>query len=168
MSTVTLKGKTIQISGKLPEKGTKAPDFLLTKTDLSDVSLNSFEGKKIILNIFPSVDTAVCASSVRKFNEKAGALPNTVVLCVSLDLPFALGRFCGAEGLKGVVPVSEFKKKQFGESYGIRIQDGPLEGLLARAVVVLKEDGEVIYSELVPEIAQEPDYEKALNAVAST
>ncbi len=162
MAQVTLKGNPLQTSGELPAIGQKAPDFSLTKTDLSDVSLKDFSGKKLILNIFPSVDTPTCAASVRAFNEKASKIPNTKVLCISADLPFALGRFCGAEGLKDVIPVSEFRKHQFGESYGLRILSGPLAGLLARSVVVLDEEGKVIHTELVSEIANEPNYEKAL------
>lgn len=165
MAQVTLKGNPINISGSIPAIGSKAPGFQLTKMDLSDVKLEAFAGKKIILNIFPSVDTAVCASSVRKFNEKASSLSNTVVLCVSADLPFAFSRFCGAEGLKDVIPVSEYKKHAFGEDYGVRLQEGPLAGLLARSIVVLNESGNVVYTELVPEITHEPDYEKALEAV---
>jgi thiol peroxidase len=165
MATVTLKGNTIHTSGDLPGVGSKAPSFKLTKSDLSDLSLEELSGKKIILNIFPSIDTAVCATSVRKFNEKASSLGNTSVLCISRDLPFAQARFCGAEGLKNVITLSEMKDKNFGESYGITIKDGPLTGLLARSVVVLDEKGSVIYTELVPEITQEPDYEKALSAI---
>jgi len=165
MATVTLKGNTIHTSGELPGIGSKAPSFKLTKADLSDLKLEELSGKKIILNIFPSIDTAVCASSVRKFNEQANSLTNTSVLCISRDLPFAQARFCGAEGLKNVVTLSEMKDKNFGESYGITIKDGPLEGLLARSVVILDENGNVVYTELVPEITQEPNYEKAISAI---
>jgi thiol peroxidase len=165
MATVTLKGNTIHTSGDLPGVGSKAPTFKLTKADLSDLSLEELSGKKIILNIFPSIDTAVCATSVRKFNEKASSLSNTSVLCISRDLPFAQARFCGAEGLKNVITLSEMKDKNFGDSYGLTIKDGPLTGLLARSVVVLDENGSIIYTELVPEITQEPNYEKALSAI---
>lgn len=164
MKTVTLKGTPFQVSGNLPAVGSQAPDFLLTKTDLSDVSLKDFKGKKLILNIFPSIDTPVCAISVRKFNEKAAALGNVVVLCVSTDMPFAHARFCGAEGIKNVVPVSDLRVKDFGEKYGVRAVDGPLRGLLVRAIVVVDVNGKIAYTELVPEIAQEPDYDKALSA----
>ena len=166
MAEITLKGNKIHTSGRLPAIGSKAPDFMLTKTDLADVSLKDFAGKKIVLNIFPSIDTPVCASSVRRFNEAAQKLPNTVVLCVSVDLPFAHSRFCGAEGLESVVSVSELRKRQFGEDYGVRIVDGPIAGLFSRAVVILDEKGVVRYTEQVPEIAQEPNYEAALKALA--
>lgn len=166
MTEITLKGNKIHTGGKLPAIGSKAPDFILTKTDLADVSLKDFAGKKIVLNIFPSIDTPVCASSVRKFNEAAQQLPNAVVLCVSVDLPFAHSRFCGAEGLESVVSVSELRKRQFGEDYGVRIVDGPIAGLFSRAVVILDEKGVVKYTEQVPEIAQEPNYEAALKALA--
>lgn len=164
MKTVTLKGTPFQISGNLPAVGSLAPDFILTKTDLSDISLKDFKGEKLILNIFPSIDTPVCATSVRKFNEKAAALGNITVLCVSADMPFAHARFCGAEGIKNVVSVSDLRIKDFGEKYGIRAVDGPLKGLLARAIVVIDVNGKVAYTELVPEIAQEPNYDKALSA----
>jgi len=165
MARITLKGNAINTSGTLPNVGSKAPDFKLTKGDLSDVSLKDFAGKKIILNIFPSVDTGVCASSVRKFNAEAGNLANAVVLCVSADLPFAQNRFCGAEGIKNVVTASDLRAKNFGEAYGVRITDGPLAGLLARSIVVVDEAGNVIYTEQVPEIAQEPNYDAALKAL---
>lgn len=166
MATITLKGNPIHTAGDLPEIGSKAPDFLLTKTDLADVSLKDFAGKRIVLNIFPSIDTGVCAASVRKFNAEAGKLENTVVLCASLDLPFAHNRFCSAEGLENVISVSELRKRAFGEDYGVRIIDGPLAGLLSRAVVIIDDKGKVIYTEQVPEIAQEPDYEAALKALS--
>jgi thioredoxin-dependent peroxiredoxin len=165
MASITLKGNTIHTVGELPKVGTKAPDFKLTKGDLSDGSLHDFSGKKVILNIFPSIDTAVCATSVRTFNEKASNLANTVVLCISADLPFAHGRFCGAEGIKNVITLSEMRDKNFSEAYGLRIQDGPLAGLHARAVIVVDDKGTVVYNELVPEITQEPNYEKALSAL---
>jgi thiol peroxidase len=135
---------------------------MLTKTDLSDVSLKDFTGKKIVLNIFPSIDTPVCAMSVRRFNTEISNIGNTVVLCASLDLPFAHARFCGAEGLNDVISVSELRNKEFGNAYGVRIIDGPLTGLLARAIVVLDEKGKVVYTQLVPEIKEEPNYEAAL------
>lgn len=162
MATVTLKGSPIQVAGELPKKGDKASDFALTKTDMSTVSRESFKGQRLILNIFPSVDTSVCAMSVREFNEKASEVSNTTVLCISKDLPFALNRFCAAEGLEKVVPVSDFRTGDFAKNYGTLMTDGPLAGLHARSVVVLDENGTVIHSELVPEIAQEPNYEAAL------
>lgn len=161
MSTVTLKGNPIHTSGSLPANGAKAPDFTLTAADLSDKTSGDFKGKKVILNIFPSIDTAVCATSVRKFNQEASDLDNTVVLCISADLPFALGRFCGAEGLENVVPLSAFRSS-FGDDYGVRITDSPLKNLLSRSVVILDEDGNVTYTEQVPETTQEPDYSAAL------
>lgn len=166
MATVTLKGNAIHTSGELPSIGSKAPNFKLTKGDLSDVTLEDFKGKKLILNIFPSIDTAVCAASVRKFNEKAASLNNTAVLCISADLPFAQGRFCGSEGIKNVTTLSEMRNKDFGRSYGVSIQDGPLSGLLARSIVVVDDSGNVIYTELVPEITQEPNYDNAVSAIS--
>jgi len=162
MATIALKGNPVHTSGSLPAQGTMAPDFLLTKTDLSDVSLSDFKGKNIVLNIFPSLDTAVCAMSVRKFNAEAEKQANTVVLCISRDLPFAHARFCAAEGLTNVVPASELRNNNFGTDYGVLITDGPLAGLHSRAVVVLNGDGKVIYTEQVPDIVQEPNYEAAL------
>ncbi|RZJ80042.1 MAG: thiol peroxidase, partial [Chryseobacterium sp.] len=149
-------------SGTLPQNGTPAPDFNLVKTDLSTVSLADFAGSKLVLNIFPSVDTGTCAASVRKFNEKASGLENTKVLCISRDLPFAQKRFCGAEGLDNVVSLSDFKDGSFGENYGLTISNGPLAGLHSRAVIVLDEEGNVKYSEQVAEIADEPNYDNAL------
>jgi thiol peroxidase len=163
MAQITLKGNPINTNGKLPQIGAAAPDFVLTKTDLSDVSLKDFAGKKIVLNIFPSVDTPVCAMSVRKFNSEIDKIENAVVICASADLPFAHARFCGAEGIESAISVSEMRNRDFGEAYGVRIVDGPLTGLLARAVVVIDENGKVIYTQQVPEIAEEPDYDKALN-----
>ena len=165
MAEITLKGNKIHTYGTLPAVGSKAPDFLLTKTDLADVSLKDFAGKRIVLNIFPSIDTGVCAASVRRFNEEVQKLQDTVVLCASIDLPFAHSRFCGAEGLESVISVSELRKRQFGEDYGVRIIDGPLAGLFSRAVVVVDEKGVVKYTEQVPEIAQEPNYEAVLKAL---
>jgi len=165
MAKVTLGGNAVNTSGELPAKGAPAPDFRLTKTDLADVSLKDFAGKKLVLNIFPSVDTAVCAASVRRFNEAASDLADTVVLCVSADLPFALKRFCGAENLERVVPLSTVRGGSFGDDYGVRLVDGPLEGVLARSIVVVGADGKVAYTQLVPEIKDEPDYDAALAAV---
>jgi len=165
MSQITLKGNPIHTCGTLPAVGSQAADFVLTKTDFADVSLQNFAGKKIVLNIFPSIDTPVCATSVRRFNTEAVKLKNTVVLCVSVDLPFAHNRFCGAEGLQNVIPVSELRKRKFGEDYGVRIIDGPLAGLFSRAVVIIDEKGKVIYTEQVPEIAQELNYEAALKVL---
>jgi len=164
MATITLRGNTIHTEGELPTKGSKAPDFLLTKDDLSDVSLKDFAGKKKILNIVPSLDTGVCQASARRFNTDAAALPNVVVLTISADLPFAMKRFCTAEGITNVIPLSEMRSRDFGSAYGVRILDGKMAGLLSRAVVVLGEDDQVIYTEQVTEIAQEPNYEQALAA----
>ena len=158
MATITLKGGPVQTSGSLPAVGSQAKDFCLTGADLADVNLANYAGKRVVLNIFPSVDTGTCAASVRQFNKVVGEMSNTVVLCVSVDLPFALARFCGAEGLKNVVTLSELRARKFGEDYGLRIIDGPLAGLFSRCVVVLDEAGKVIYTEQVPEITQEPDY----------
>ena len=165
MKEIKLKGNPIHISGNLPANDSSAPDFVLTKTDMSDVSLKDFKGKKVVLNVFPSVDTPVCAMSVRKFNEEASKLGNTVVLCISEDLPFAQARFCGTEGIKNVVLLSDMRKRDFGKKYGIEIVDGPIAGLLARSVIILDENGKVKYTQLVPEIAQEPDYEAVLQAL---
>jgi len=164
MATVTLKGTPIHTTGDLPAVGAKAPDFKLTTTDLKDVSLADYRGRKKILNIVPSLDTPVCATSTRKFNERGGSLPNTVVLVISADLPFAMKRFCTTEGLNNVVSLSLIRGKGFAKDYGVLIQDGPLAGVTARAVVVLDEQDNVLYKELVPEIAQEPNYEAALAA----
>lgn len=168
MAQITLKGNPINTSGELPKAGTVAPDFVLTKTDLSDISLKDFAGKKIVLNIFPSVDTPVCSMSVRKFNAEIDKFDNAVAICASADLPFAHARFCGAEGIKSAISVSEMRNREFGDAYGVRIVDGPLAGLLARAVVVIDETGKVIYTQQVPEITQEPDYDQALNRLKET
>jgi len=162
MTTITLKGNPVQTIGELPAKGSKAPGFTLVKTDLSEIALADFAGKRLVLNIFPSVDTATCASSVRHFNADASQLANTVVLCVSADLPFAMSRFCGAEGLANVQSGSVFRAPDFARDYGVLMTTGPLAGLLSRAVVVVDEDGTVIHTEQVPEIAHEPDYAAAL------
>lgn len=166
MAQITLAGQAIHTSGSLPQPGIMAPDFLLTKSDLNDVQLRDYRGKRVVLNIFPSIDTSVCAMSVRRFNAEINQVANAVCLCASLDLPFAHARFCGAEGLANVVTLSELRNREFGDRYGVRIVDGPLAGLLARAVVVIDTDGCVLYSELVPEIKQEPDYAAALKALA--
>jgi thiol peroxidase len=164
MATITLRGNTIHTSGELPKVGEKAPDFKLTGGDLKDVTLQTYAGKKKILNIVPSLDTPVCATSTRRFNEEGSKLPNAVVLVISNDLPFAQKRFCTTEGLANVVALSELRTRDFGDAYGARITDGPLAGVLSRAVVVVDEHDKVVYTEQVPEIAQEPDYAKALDA----
>ena len=166
MAQITLKGNPIQTIGELPAVGAKAPSFILTGTDLSDANLGDFAGKTVVLNIFPSIDTAVCAASVRRFNAEASCLDNTVVLCISADLPFAHGRFCEVEGLEDVVPLSSFRAPEFGQEYGLAITTGPLQGLLSRAIVIVDPSGQVAYTEQVPEITQEPDYEAALRALA--
>ena len=165
MSSIKLKGNPINTSGSLPAKGTKAQDFKLVKSDLSELKLSDLLGKKVVLNIFPSLDTGVCAASVRRFNKDASELDNTVVVCVSKDLPFAHGRFCTAEGLNNVVTASDFRAGNFGRDYGVNIIDGPLAGLHSRAVIVLDEQGVVKYTEQVPDIVQEPDYEAALQSL---
>lgn len=165
MGTIALQGTPIHTIGNLPQPGTLAPDFLLTKTDLSDIRLADFSGKKLVLNIFPSLDTAVCAASVRRFNVEAAKLDQTIVLCISRDLPFAHSRFCTTEGIQNVVSASELRNHNFGSDYGVLITDGPLAGLLSRAVVVIDEKGLVKYTEQVPDIVQEPNYEAALNAL---
>jgi thiol peroxidase len=162
MAQVTRKGSPVQISGELPKVGSKAPAFKLVGGDLSDVTLETFAGKRKVLNIFPSVDTPTCATSVRKFNAQANDLNNAVVLCISADLPFAQARFCGAEGLENVKNLSTMRGAEFMENYGVAIADGPMVGLTTRAVVVLDEENNVLHSELVPEIGQEPNYEAAL------
>jgi thioredoxin-dependent peroxiredoxin len=165
MSQVTLKGNPIKIDGHFPAVGDKAPAFSLVAKDLSDATLASFSGKRKVLNIFPSVDTPTCATSVRRFNEKASTLNNTVVLCISADLPFAQNRFCGAEGLSNVVTLSTMRGHDFLKHYGVAIGSGPLAGLAARAVVVLDEHDKVLHTEMVSEIAQEPNYDAALAAL---
>lgn len=162
MATVTLGGTTINTTGTIPAVGVKAPSFELVKDDLSIVTLNDYAGKRVVLNIFPSVDTGTCAASVRKFNEKASALQNTIVLCISRDLPFAQKRFCAAEGLDNVVVLSDFKSGAFGKAYGLEITEGAFSGLHSRVVVVLDENSNVIYAEQVAEIANEPNYDAAL------
>ncbi len=162
MAQVTFKGNAVNTSGNLPGVGDNAPDVTLTDVDLQDKKLSDYKGKKVVLNIFPSINTGVCATSVRKFNEKASALDGAVVLCVSKDLPFAQSNFCAAEGLKNVVMLSDFRS-DFGKEYGVEITDGPMKGLLSRAIVVVDEEGKVVYNEQVSEIANEPDYATALD-----
>ncbi len=164
MSQITHKGNPIKTVGKLPAIGKKAEAFTLVKNDLSEINLKDIKSKKILLNIFPSIDTSVCATSVRKFNVEAAGVANVEVLCVSEDLPFAQKRFCGAEGIDKVQVVSSFRS-DFGEDYGVRVKTGLLAGLLSRAIVVIDEKGTVIYTEQVPEITQEPNYQAALNAI---
>lgn len=164
MATVTLKGNPFNTNGNLPTAGSKAPEFTLVKTDLSELTSASLKGKRVVLNIFPSVDTPTCATSVRTFNSKASQLDNTVVVCASQDLPFALARFCGAEGLDKVIPASGFRSS-FAADYGLKFENGPLTGLAARAVVILDTDGKVLYTELVSEVANEPNYDAALEAL---
>lgn len=163
MATITLKGNPIETVGDLPAVGSKAPAFSLTRTDLSNCSQDDFSGKTVVLNIFPSIDTSVCAASVRRFNAEAILQKDTVVLCISADLPFAHKRFCEADGLENVIPLSVFRSPSFGSDYGVTITTGPLAGLLARAVVIIDSGGTVVYTELVPEIGQEPDYHKAIS-----
>jgi thioredoxin-dependent peroxiredoxin len=165
MAEVTLRGNPIHTNGELPAVGAKAPDFKLTDGDLKDVTLADYKGKKKILNIVPSLDTPTCATSTRKFNAQASSLANTVVLVVSADLPFAAKRFCTTEGLANVHPLSLMRDKNFAKDYGVLLQDGPLQGITARAVVVLDESDKVVYRQLVREIATEPDYDAALKAV---
>ena len=164
MSAITFKGNAVNTVGSLPAVGDTAKNFTLVGTDLSDASLSDYEGKNVILNIFPSINTGVCAESVRKFNKEAASLVNTVVLCISKDLPFAQSQFCGAEGIDNVIMLSDFRT-DFGNEYGVLMADGPLKGLLSRAVIVINSEGKVTYTEQVPEIGQEPDYEAALKAV---
>jgi thiol peroxidase len=165
MAKITLKGNPINTSGTLPLKGSKAPDFILVKSDLGTQSLSELKGKKLILNIFPSLDTSVCAMSVRKFNLLAAGKTNTIVLAISKDLPFAHKRFCTTEGITNVETLSGFRDSSFGKAYGVDIIDGPMAGLYARSIVVVDEKGIVIYTQLVPEITQEPDYDSAIAAI---
>jgi thiol peroxidase len=165
MATITLHDNEIHTSGDLPKVGSKAPDFTLTNGDLNDVSLGEWVGKKKLLSIFPSVDTPVCALSTRKFNDYAREHPDTVMLMVSADLPFAPKRFCGADGLENVVALSTMRSPEFGSHFGVLIEDGPLAGLCARAVLVLDENDTIVHAELVPEIGNEPDYDAALKAL---
>lgn len=165
MASITLGGNPIHTNGELPQIGSKAIDFNLVKTDLSTTTLSDFAGSRIILNIFPSIDTGTCATSVRKFNEKASSLNNTKVLCISRDLPFAQKRFCGAEGLEDVINLSDFKDGSFGKNYGLEITDGPLAGLHSRVIIVIDENGDILHTEQVSEIANEPNYEAALTVL---
>lgn len=165
MANITFKGTSIHTAGELPAVGSPAPDFKLTAGDLSEKSLSDYKGKKVILNIFPSVDTGTCAASVRKFNQEAAGLENTIVLCISRDLPFAQGRFCAAEGIENVISLSEYKDNNFSDAYQLKIADGPLAGLLSRSVVVVDEEGKVVYTEQVAETTEEPNYEQALAAL---
>jgi thiol peroxidase len=165
-TTVTRAGSPIEVAGNFPKKGDKAPAFSLVGADLADFTLDSFAGKRKVLSIFPSIDTPTCAMSVRKFNQRAGDVANTVVLCISADLPFAQKRFCAAEGLANVVNLSTLRGREFLENYGVALASGPMAGLAARAVVVLDENNKVLHSELVPEIKSEPDYDAALKVLA--
>ena len=165
MATITLKGNEIHTVGELPAVGSAAPGFIVTGTDLGDVNLADFAGKKVILNITPSIDTGICAASAHAFNKAAAALENTVIIMVTMDLPFAHGRFCGAEGIDAVITTSAFRSN-FGETYGVTILDGPMRGLLSRSVVVLDADHKVVYTEQLPEIVQEPNYDAAIAALA--
>ena len=165
MRTVYFAGNPCNVAGNFPAAGDEAPGFTLAGVDLAPVTLDQFKGKRVVLNIFPSLDTEVCARSVRRFNEEASRLADTVVLCVSMDLPFAMGRFCTVNGIKDVVPASAFREHEFVKDYGVEITDGPLKGLLARAVVVIGPDGKVLYSEMVEEITNEPDYDAALKVL---
>ena len=164
MAEVTLRGNPAHTAGDLPAVGSPAPAYTLVGSDLADVAPDAFSGKKVVLNIFPSIDTQVCATSVRKFNEKAAGMADTVVLCVSADLPFAQKRFCGAEGIENAQTASTFRS-DFGTSFGVELADGPMRGLMARAVVVLDPQGKVTYVELVPDITQEPNYDAAMAAL---
>jgi len=165
MANVTLKGNPINTIGNLPEVGSKAPNFKLAKLDLSDVSLNDYQGQKVILNIFHSIDTGTCANSVRTFNKEASALENTKVLCISKDLPFAQGRFCGAEGIENVEMLSDFRDSNFGKAYNLLFENGPVKGLLSRSIIVLDSNGTVVHTQQVSEVVEEPDYKAALEAV---
>ena len=165
MAHLTLKGNPVESIGALPAKGSEAPFFCLVKTDLSEAGPADFAGKRLVLNIFPSLDTTVCAASVRRFNQEASSLDNTVVLCISADLPFAHNRFCEAEGLKNVVPLSVFRSHEFGKDFGVTITTGPLKGLLSRAIVIIDPDGIVRYTQQITEIVDEPDYTSALKVL---
>jgi len=165
MAQITLKGNPIHTVGELPQKGEKAKNFILVKNDLSRTELGDYKGSKLVLNIFPSLDTGTCAASVRYFNKAAADLKNTKVLCISRDLPFAQSRFCGAEGIENVITLSDFETGEFGKNYGLEISEGPMKGLHSRVVIVLNEKGTVIYTQQVPEIVDEPDYEEVLDAL---
>ena len=165
MAQITLGNDQVTTTGDLPKVGSKAPDFKVTKTDLTDTTLSDYTGKNIVLNIFPSIATSVCSASVRKFNELAAGRDNTVVIGVSRDLPFAHKNFCEAEGIQNVIPTSEYKNSGFSDNYHVKMLNGKFEGLLSRCVVVIDPEGKVVYTEQVPAIGQEPDYEKALGAI---
>lgn len=165
MATTKLKGQIVNTCGELPKVGEMAPDFTAAKGDLSDVRLSDFRGQRVIINVFPSIDTGVCAQSVRTFNKEAANLENTQVLCVSKDLPFAQQRFCGAEGLENVTTLSVFRDDSFSKGYGVELKDSGMRGLLARSVFVLDEEGKLIYEELIPEITTEPNYQAVLDAL---
>lgn len=159
MATTKFKGTEVNTNGSLPAVGSQAPDFTLVNGSLQEIKLSDFAGKRVLLNIFPSIDTGVCAASVRNFNKWAASQENVVVICVSKDLPFAQGRFCGAEGIENVTTASDFRYNSFATEYGVLLTDGPLQGLMARSVVAIDENGKVLYTELVPEIIEEPNYE---------
>lgn len=165
MARIAFKGNPVETSGSLPKVGDKAPDFKLVNTNLEEVKLSDFKGKTVILNIFPSLDTGVCAASVRKFNEKASSLDNTVVLGISSDLPFAASRFCSMEGIKNTIALSVFRDDSFAKDYGVLLEDGPMKGLTARAVVIIDPKGKVVYNQLVSEITEEPDYNSAIDSI---
>lgn len=165
MMTTKFKGTPVALAGEFIRPGAVAPDFELVRTDLTPLRLSDLRGRRVVLNIFPSLDTGVCATSVRKFNQLAASLPDTVVVAVSKDLPFAHARFCTTEGIENVIPASDFRAPGFDAAYGVLMADGPLRGLLARAVVVIDAEGRVVYTQLVPEITEEPDYERAVKAV---
>jgi len=165
MADIKFKGEDVKTSGTLPKVGSKAPNFTLVKSDLSETKLSDYNGKYLVLNIFPSLDTGVCAASVRRFNKEAANLSNTVILAVSADLPFASGRFCTTEGIENVIPASVYRNPEFAKDYGLLMTDGPLKGLLARTVIVVNPEGNISYIELVPEITQEPNYQAAINSI---
>ena len=165
MAKTALKGNPVETSGSLPKVGEVAPEFKLVNSSLEEVKLSDFKGKNVILNIFPSLDTGVCAASVRKFNEDASSLDNTVILGISSDLPFAAGRFCSMEGIDNTIALSLFRDDSFAKDYGVLLMDGPMKGLTARAVVVVNPEGKVIYNQLVPEISEEPDYNSAIDSI---
>ncbi|MEJ2584866.1 MAG: thiol peroxidase [Robiginitalea sp.] len=167
MATITLGGNEVHTLGNLPEIGTAAPDVELVDSDLGRVKLSEFKGQKVLMNIFPSVNTGICSSSVRTFNKEAASLPNTKVLCISRDLPFTQKQFCAAEGIDNVVMLSDYRDGRFGKAYGLTMTDGGFEALLSRCVIILDEEGKVRYTQQVPEIAQEPDYKEALQALSN-
>ncbi|HMB99920.1 MAG TPA: thiol peroxidase [Flavobacteriaceae bacterium] len=167
MATVTLKGNPINTKGDLPSVGSKAPNFELAKDNLSDVTLDDYKGSRVIMNIFHSIDTGTCAASVRQFNEKASGLENVKILCISKDLPFAMARFCGAEGIENIETLSDFRNGNFGNSYNLTYIDGPIRGLLARSIIILDESGKILYTEQVQEVVEEPNYQAALDALAN-